>query len=1851
MKTRILSVSVTLLLFAITAAIHPCAAQQVEQPSNPEQAPPPATAPTAELITAIHPGYFSSYSNPLTRTPSILLRFNTGLDPETVGKTVYFVDNSGQRLAAVATRATPEQALPLQNASSAPAYPAEHFVQLQPAEPLAFGRNWILVVPAGLHNATATHRSSKVATLNLGTIHRFEIKKTEAITSYANGRHLQVYLNKRLDQSMTAERLAELVQVSPQPANLKLENYGNSIGVRGDFELARHYRLVIRPGLLATDATRSETTYHSGQKFSPDEPFVTMPAFSAPQLSNGERKFIINSGNLENFEVNVKKLDDRDLIYALRGYDAYTRDRIPPYEMIPGETIWSETVKPLKGFDRIQTVTLDWRKVLAGTTAASSDPTPTDSAAATPAALYVFAEGDSKLHRDGRRFGGQAIIQLTDIGLAWKRDLSHELIYAFSLSTGKPLANVSLELVDNDAGTLRKTTSDAHGLARLPRVEDIDDSRWLLAKYGDDRHVLELTSLSDTIGLWRFGMPYRYQDNDADSRRQLGRRNFVFTDRPLYEPGDEVYLKSHTRLTDFDSLLPADTDRDNATEARLRVFDARHRAIIDTRLAVSEFGSLDHHFTLPEEGLGRYRIELDFNSEDVADNNKKHRYDLVFHHSILVAEYRPNTFEITLTPPADGLTAGDSTSIDIPVSAAYFMGKPLSKARLQWHASFRPWQPQARGFDGFSFAHRKSRPASSFSEELDLNPDGSGTISITLPAGDEYRTPMHVNLDAEITDINQQTVSTGSDFTIHTSDHYLGIRTPDETPREKQPIIFEIAAIDPGGQALTDRPVAAKLSVEKIINYTVKVRAAGGAMTTRSRVRYEPVYEASLDVTTFPIDPDTGVISGTRHDFTPAEPGNYQVTVTTEDEAGKILTAASSTFSVLGDNDTDWSYRDELRLTLTPEKKHYQPGDMARFFIDTPVLGTALVSVERSHVRETFTCEITRNRDVLEIPVPADGAPNLFVSVLVIRGADDSPHQHRTAAFRLGYAEIDIDDPGRALSIDLQPSQPSYEPADAIDVVATVSDATGRPLPNTEVTLYAVDEGVLSLTGYQTPDPDATLNAPYELIVATGQNLTSVLSEDPEQQDFGNKGYVIGGGGMDDGATPNDRVRRNFKALAFWQGSLITDPAGRVQASFTAPDNLTEYRLIAVAANADRFASAETPITINKPLIVEPSLPAFANVGDRIDLRAVLHNNTERRLTLDVSLELDDIANFASDDLPKIIPAQFAPATDTTRRRSRRIDLAAGETSALTFPVQFKNIGTAKWQWHCTTADDSTLADHVETELQVGYPLPLLRESHQVTVTAEDKDADILSRISPHLLNGRGKIDVTVSNSRLIETQDALDYLLKYPYGCVEQTTSSTLPWLSTQNLRDALPALKKTDAEIATAIAAGTRRLLTMQTHDGGLGYWPGASEPVLWGSAYGGMAIALAVRSGTDLPAEPVEKLWSYLSKNLRKTGELKKPYDLSQRCLALYTLALAGKAEPAYHDLLYQRRDSLPDEARALLALAIIESSNGAIDSDDSRARTLLADNATPLTSGVTWYGDAYRYATRILAWSKLDPNSETNQSLINSLLAQRHGKNAWGSTYSNAWPLLALTTHARSTLSELDAAKVDVHFAGQTHQLDLANKIASGTAGFSFDGDRRRDTLTLSPFSNTPLYAHVEIESLPDLTETAPVNRGFDIKRRYQKIAPDGALTAATELSVGDLVLISLDLTIPEKQNYLAIDDPLPAIFEAVNPKFKTQTQQNSPRPVDWRKHLHTSHTELRKDRALFFSDYVYRAGDYQIQYLARVVATGEATAPAAKIEAMYEPQRYGLSATTRIAAQSSIPDADQERRAASAVAAR
>ncbi|MEM7601675.1 MAG: alpha-2-macroglobulin family protein, partial [Verrucomicrobiota bacterium] len=798
-----------------------------------------------------------------------------------------------------------------------------------------------------------------------------------------------------------------------------------------------------------------------------------------------------------------------------------------------------------------------------------------------------------------------------------------------------------------------------------------------------------------------------------------------------------------------------------------------------------------------------------------------------------------------------------------------------------------------------------------------------------------------------------------------------------------------------------------------------------------------------------------------------------------------------------------------------------------------------------------------------------------------------------------------------------------YQPGEEIELTVKAAGKDGEPVNGAEITLWAVDEGVLSLTGHKTPDPHDFFHSAFPLSVMTGQSLSSLLPENPLEQDFMNKGYVIGGGGSAKGLDP-DRVRKDFKALAFWEGALTTGANGSVRARFTAPDNLTEFRIMAVAAEGNRFGHVEAPLVINKPLIIEPALPVFTNITDQVDVSAVLHNNTAETQEVEVAVTLDEHATFLSEIGVEL--TGLAPSGNPETRKVNAI-LNPGSTETLSFPVALTQVGEAKWTWAVRSRNDAKLRDTTESKTQVGYPLPLLRESHSFTLREAGDFSSALNEVEDRLLNGHGSVTVRVSNSRLIEAAEGLDYLLKYPYGCVEQTTSSLIPWLSTQQLREVLPELDQSIEEVASTIENGIQRLFSMQTGDGGLGYWPGSSQSVLWGSAYAGVAVALASEQGLEVPAAQAEALWKYLAKNLRNTAELSKPYELSQRCLTSYALALAGRSEAGYLEVLYNKSPQLSGEARALLALAMVES--GAPDT--TRINALLSPDTRVPVAEVSWYRQPYVAATQLLAQVKYAPRSQRADDLVEDLMKLRQPRNGWGSTYSNAWPLIALAAYSESVAGTLSSNEVTLTLGDEKNTISLPDQPDSEQAGFEFDGQINKSDLKITPGSDSPVYISMTVETRPELMPIEPENRGFAIQRSYEKVRPDGSLTTAEDLVVGDLILVTLEVNIPaNRETYLAIDDALPSIFEAINPTFKSQATQkvNSQKK---RRTLYTNYREIRKDRVLFFADSVFSSGDYSLQYLARVVAPGMVTAPPAKIEAMYEPQRFGLSGTERTAA--------------------
>jgi len=765
-------------------------------------------------------------------------------------------------------------------------------------------------------------------------------------------------------------------------------------------------------------------------------------------------------------------------------------------------------------------------------------------------------------------------------------------------------------------------------------------------------------------------------------------------------------------------------------------------------------------------------------------------------------------------------------------------------------------------------------------------------------------------------------------------------------------------------------------------------------------------------------------------------------------------------------------------------------------------------------------------------------------------------------------------------------------------------------VPDAEVTLWAVDEGILSLVGDPAPDPWSFFHRERLLQVSSAISLPSLMPEDPEELAFRNKGFLIGGGGA-------TRVRQKFLPCAFWSARLRTDASGRARADFTVPDSLTRYRILAVAhAGADRFGSGQAVFTVNKPLMLEPALPRFANVTDRIQARAVLHSRGTAAGEAIVTLELDHHATHAA--------AGSADAPAGTSRVTRRVNLTAGGSSVVEFPTTFVEPGPSRWTWRARLIEppQGAFEDAVQSTIEIGHVAPLIREVRAGRVDLAS--TNLLDGLNPQILEGRGTVTVRVANSRLLELGEAVAHLLHYPYGCAEQTSSSLLPWvvLRRSPLRG---LLGRPEAEMDRAIRAGVDRLLSMQTPSGGLTYWPRDDQPAYWASAYGACVLTLAARQGAVVPQESLRELRTWLASGLRQGQDQR---DLiPARCLALYTLALAGEAQAAYHETFFEQRHLLSAEDRAVLALAVLEAGGSS-----NMVQTLLTEKPSAPVAERAWFGSLAReQAWLLMAWLRHQPHAPVVERLATEMTAGRKEAH-WGTTQANAWALLALHDYAERVEGQRSLARGSLEWEGQTAAFELPEAGGFFERTFALRAGEAKPSLWLRATGQTRLFTLVSAEARARVVHQPAQHREMLLRRSYARLDQENRPGPLEGLRVGDRVLVSLELSLAEPAHYVVVDDALPALFEAVKGEFRTSQGAPSGLGDVWEQWV-GDHRELRADRTLHFAN-ALDAGRYMIRYLARVRAAGQVTAPAAKAEEMYNPDRFALTETVTISAQPS-----------------
>lgn len=1806
-----------------------------------------ATAQSAAFqILEYSPRWFSR--NITERSPKILFEFNDNVHAAAAEEHFVFVSSNppltipakarhatGADFSRYSTpQATWDEKIAKVTPKLAPEATRLSAISIEPKEPLPVAEKWKLVAKPSLTNASGYATLASGQDIEIGDVKPFEVRELTAHTPFDESYFINISFNRSLrsykqealttEQSQAfADKIAESVHIEPSVEGLKVKVSDYNLRIEGPFALKTAYRVVVEPNIVSGDGLKLAAVKEQELTFVANPPYVATPAFVRSQLSKGTGDFEIAVANVREVRVRAKRLTGQELLQATEKYTAYqnhfnrydkkkqpfTPESINAY---PGNIVFERTFPVNKPLDKSDMLKLNWKEVL------GNDVT---------APLFIEFEGLPAEGIDPKTTITQSLIQFTDIGLMQKSNGRETLVFVTSLQTGKGLDGVRLTAVDKDLKTIATADSDKNGVALLKG----DDPYLILAEKAGDTTAITCSN-SHINGAVPYDIPTAWQDVWKPVNR-----TFIFSDRPLYRPGDTAHFKALNRIRSADDLT-LDTE---GKPARLVIRDPRYRVIVEKQISFSTNGSWSEDIQLPEGPAGWYEMTINFAKQNDDNDGASGFY------SFRIDDYKPNSFEIHLDGKKLEVLAD---RLKLPISANYYMGKSLSKAKASWNASStRSFTPPS-AFSEFHFGeaprwanYGKDRDSDGNYDDSDsenesewwvngdvfLADDGKATLELPMPPPNRAALPQQVRVSAEITDINQQTISAATEFEIPGADYLLGLKGPQFFGTAGNETRVEVVAIDSKGQPASG-DINVEVKVERQEYHTLKIATAGGGSTTKDQVilREELKQNLSLKAQSAGSPPTAQVA------FKPSRGGVYFVTVESSDSHGKKLLSRLPVY-VIGNGEFPWAMEDGNRINLQPEKKKLKAGEEAVIVVKTPIAGTALVSVERNKIHRHFVTQISPEQPVIKVPIEDDEAPNVFVSVILVRGSEASPAKDKMPVYKVGYCQLEVESKAKELAIEISPEKPEVKPGESFKISGAIADYQGKPVAGSEVTLYAVDEGVLSLMKHQTPNPSAYFHEQQPLAIHNFTTFDDILPEEFAARERGNKGFVIGGGGdMDESAIP---ARKNFVATPLWLATVMTDASGKVSATVKAPDNLTRYRLMAIATSgADRFGSAESAVKINKPLMVEPVVPRFARLEDETLLKAVIHNTTPNAGEVIVRLELDETTDFIRDERA-FVPVSIKPAESTDPKVwQQTVAIKAGETTSVAFPVRFTKLGTANWRWVAKTStwtqgapalDDATI-----TTFEVTHPVPELKEVHYVRLNGAEPEVNLIKKVNPALLEGDGNVQVSISTSRLSEAKDALGYILTYPYGCAEQTTSSTMPWLALGGYNTIFPDLI-TPEKTKESIQRGVDRMLRMVTDSGGLAYWPGGDTPSLFASAYGGLMLLRAKDAGANIPPEVLDRLTEYLSKELRGLGDADKDnYKITDTALALYTLAKAQKAEPAYQTMLYTRRDELPEVARLYTALSMCLT-----DAPSQQIKEMIGwtapDKPAPKKKLQTphwthWTGNNVNKALRLIVYTHLGLKQDA-EALAQDILKNRNGRGEWGNTFTNAWTLTSLVAYERSLKSTSLPLVADVQWDTQKQPLNIPTPPGVAQVSFVLNEQLASAPLKINLPADREVFSRLQASAYPPIREIKSENKGYAIERTYLKLLDDGSTQPADNLRVGDMVVVTLNIEIGGDDRYIAIDDPLPSVLEAINPEFDTQSEREGDQLPDGLEAWFCDHREIRADRALFFTDYAPDKGKFQLRYLARVSGEGDVIAPPARIEAMYEPDKYGLSSSQRV----------------------
>jgi len=1424
-----------------------------------------------------------------------------------------------------------------------------------------------------------------------------------------------------------------------------------------------------------------------------------------------------------------------------------------------------------------------------------------------------------------RRFSQTIItwVQITQIGLDAYNDQSAMVAWATDLKDGSPLADVRIQPSNGNTPVV----TGADGIARL----DIPtNSTYLVASKGADQALLPHSTYYWSDDVWS-------ASGTVDSLRW-----YVFDDRQMYRPGEEVHVKGWLRQIGGKQNGDVGLVGNKLSSINYQITDPQGNALGTGQADVNALGGFDFAFTIPQAtNLGFAQLYLS------AVGNLGGLGDIQYTHQFQIQEFRRPEFEVSARNETTGpYFAGDHATL--AVDAKYYAGGGLPNADVTWQVTTSPGSYSPPNWPDFTFGNWQpwwfydfgypGPIGESQTETFTGKTDASGTHYLDLDfnqKGDPAKDPQPQSLVAQATvmDVNRQAWSSTTTLLVHPADLYIGLRSDRYFVGRGTPLKVDFIVTDLDGNAVSNRPI-------EITAGRLEWKLKNGNWS-----------EEVVDMQTCALlsKPEPATCS-----FETSLGGSYQITAIVTDESGR-KNQSRFTRWVSGGQEPPARKVEQEKVTLIPDKESYQPGDTAQILVQSPFTpAEGLLTVSRSGILYTKRFQIEDGSATLDIPIKEEYIPNLNIQVDLVGSAprtDDQGEVLSNVPPRPAYAtaqlNLSIPPVQRTLSLQVTPEQNKLDPGGETTLTVTVKDANGLPVSDAELAVVVVDEAILALTNYQMSDPLSVFYANRPSYVEGIYGRASIILADPQalareaSQTVARDGLGAGApaateapvaveeslqNGLQNQQTSID-IRSDFNPLATFAPTVRSGSNGEARVLIKLPDNLTRYRVMVVAVDerGNQFGTGESNITARLPLMVRPSAPRFLNFGDKFELPVVLQNQTDSPMTVDV------VARATNLELSNAGLRVTVPANDRVEVR---------------FPAATIMAGTVRVQIAATSGN---YADAVTVELPVYTPAT---SEAFATYGVIDDGSVVQSVLYPSdVFPQYGGLEVNTSSTALQALTDAVLYLTSYPYECSDQLASRIL---AVASLRDVLTAFKAdglpTTTEMEETVSDDIKQLQGLQNADGGFSYWRRGFESIPFNTIHVAHALFRAQQKGFDISADMQQKALSYL-----RDIESHYPSWYSEQtrwtlsAYALYVRNLTGDRDARKAEKLLNNAglENLSMEAIGWLWPVIN-------DPDQLAAIRLYVINHVVETAGAANFTTSYddqsylllssdRRTDAILLDALIEDDSQSDliPKVVNGLLAHRT-KGRWENTQENVFVLLTLDRYfstyeaqtpdfvARLWLGNTYAGSNE--FRGRTtdqHEtLIPMNYVLSETAAGG-----GTQNLILSKDGPGRLYYRLGLQYAPIDLNLDPLDMGFVIQRRYEAMDdPEDVYQdrdGVWHIKAGALVLVKITMVADNRRYHVALVDPLPAGLEIINPALAiSQSTPQDPTSPDYRYGwwwwgTWYEHQNMRDDRAEAFTSLLWE-GVYEYTYTARATTPGTFIVPPAKAEEMYSPEVFGRS---------------------------